>query len=151
MALESFNQGTTDSRLGSIFNPEQIILNPLSNVFEFIPEIPGDLGCLEATPNDQYIRYRVQVEGTSENVGFFEQNRYRGVRESFKFNLLVQQLIFLWGLVEAKFSPLENLMETKEDALYPTDDQVAALYRCRTQVEYAEYRILKSAKNLWWD
>jgi hypothetical protein len=151
MALDPFEQNSIDAKLSLIFNPEQIILNPLPDDFEFIPMEPGHLGQREYSTHLQENLNRSNIESLYNAIGFYEQNRYRGVRESFKLNLMHQQVSYLWSWMNNKLRPIENVQVTREMGLYPNENQIAEIYHNLASIQFVEYLRIKSDKVRWFE
>ena len=76
--------------------------------------------------------------------------RYRGPRESQKFNLMIQQIT----AVSAFFLPLmrsaEGLLKSCERSLtVPTNSEIAVFYHIREQLRFKEYLLLKDSSVNW--
>ena len=114
------------------------------------PEVPGDLGNLESE-----LSYKVLMEKALLLLAMSDtlkpiNHRYRGHRESTKFNFYQQKILCICGalsnLIRTKFN---NLYTVELTQLYPTDSEISQLYHIREQMKFREWSLLKDQSSKW--
>lgn len=115
-----------------------------------IPEVPGDLGSIYTTLNT----YLLLVESRRENASFNGMtkinNRYRGHREAFKYNLIMQKLAAISAQLYLILKSANDTLKTRETVdAYPTDTEVAEIYHIQAQIKFKEWMLLKQEDKKW--
>lgn len=86
----------------------------------------------------------------TEVVPFHWNHRFKGHREAFKFNLVLQQTLStiskFTNLSKALMNTLESLERT---VMYPTDEEISLFYGTWVQLKFREYHILRDANVRW--
>lgn len=113
-------------------------------------ETEGDLGSAYMDLN----RYLLLAESKRENSSFngvsHVNHRYRGHRESNKFNLMMQKVVTICASLFLSLRAANQILKTRElDDMYPTDTEIAELYHTRVQITFKEWQLLKDDDKRW--
>jgi len=112
------------------------------------PDVPGDLGTIRQTFSQALFAKECFRSNSSENILVATNHRYRGHRESNKFNLNLQSIL----CTIVKFSEIlrskDSNLNTRERT-YPTDDDLSKMNHIREQLRYIEWALLKDTGTKW--
>jgi hypothetical protein len=113
-------------------------------------ETSGDLGTAYLDLN----RYLLLAESKRENSDFNDvshvNHRYRGHRESNKFNLIMQKVVTVCARLFLSLRSANQVLKVREmDDMYPTDTEIAELYHTRIQIVFKEWQLLKDDDKRW--
>lgn len=120
-------------------------------------QTPGDLGYRFVTNQTQDLLTRAYRSNSSLNLFHNWNHRFRGQREAFKFNLLMQQVGALSALVFCTLEPRNRAIRSREfltgptHSATPTSSEVALICHIRAQIDFKEYLLLKDADILWFN
>jgi len=119
------------------------------------PEIAGNLGQRLITNQTADLVQRAYRANSSSNVQRSWNHRYRGQRESFKFNLLMQQVLALSAWSFTVLEPINRSLRTAEFRTgpqrsdTPTSSEYALIYHIRLQQDFKEWLLLRDADVKW--
>jgi hypothetical protein len=136
-----------------------IVQSPNPNINEFIytsqPEVPGDLGQQSLSSQTQDFQARSFRSNASANIQRPWNHRFRGEREAFKFNLLIQQVLSLAAYAFYILEPWNRLMKVREflagtgSSSTPANSEIALIYHITLQLEFKEWQNLKDSDVRW--
>lgn len=117
----------------------------------FQQEIPGDLGELFSDAVQNSFISQSLRKSAAENFFAPRNHRYRGVREAWKFNLAMQQLI---TLIASTFTTLKTKyanLKVSETTIMPSATELAVIYHCREQLRFQEWIVQKDEDKEWFE
>lgn len=145
MSVEAYNQKLIDNQGLETFVPDPLV-QPRA-----VEDVPGHLGQVPLTAAQaQYIRDAFR-NGRDFTEAYHENVRYRGPRESVKFNLAIQTVVRLGALIQSTLAELEETAPTRLTGLYLSETELARLMHAKMQIWFAEYLALKSSNNMWFE
>lgn len=114
-------------------------------------DIPGDLGTLYLDKN-KFLLLRESLRENASYSGVPDVNiRYRGHRESNKFNLVIQRLVTVCAYFYLELRSCNVVLTTRElDDMYPTDTEVSCIYHVQSQISFKEWMLLKDDNKRWY-
>lgn len=116
---------------------------------EVLSEIPGDLGRLYLNLN-RFLLLAESRRKTPETNFYPLNHRFRGHRESHKFNLLLQKLI---TLCVSMYETLRNSnidLKAIESSPYPSNTEVMEYYHITQQIRFKEWLLTKDEDKKWY-
>lgn len=119
--------------------------------------VPGDLGQRLITNQTADLVQRAYRVNSAENVQRSWNHRFRGQREAFKFNLLMQQVLTLSALVFATLEPRNRSLRVQEFLTGPAssttaaNSEVALICHIRAQIDFKEWLLLRDADIKWFN
>lgn len=116
-----------------------------------VKEVPGDLGALGQSEEMANLAVQAIQQSRGLNIPSQTNCRFRGPRESNKFQLVAQALLWLAAQVKLTMQPIEAEIETKLLNQYPTDDDLASIQHAIAQLKFLEYLKLRSTKIRWFE
>lgn len=118
---------------------------------KYTAELPGNLGSLFTDDAQQSLISTALRISSAENFFRPRNHRYRGVREAWKFNLAMQQLMTLvaytFTILKTKYAALK----VTETAIMPTSSELAVIYHCREQLRFQEWIVQKDDDREWFE
>lgn len=116
-----------------------------------IEAIPGDLGQRHIGGSTQVLIAQAIRKTSSDNLFRPWNHRYRGHREAWKFNLIIQQLQAVGAKLFLLLKGKNDNLKISEQEIMPTEAEIALVYHCREQVRFHEWRLLKDANRSWFE
>jgi hypothetical protein len=118
---------------------------------------PGDLGDIQISILGETLQARSLRQIASENLPFFPRFRYRGQRESFKFQLIIQSLsttaASMYLQLRTKFYSLRN-SETQiqvQSTTNPSTSELSQIYHVMEQITFKEWLLIKDTDERWFN
>lgn len=96
-----------------------------------------------------YLRAKSIREIASLNIMRPWNHRYRGNREAFKFNLILQRLLATSAICFNTLKDRDVPLRNREIVVGPTDAEVALFYHIREQIRFREYMMLRDSNTRW--
>lgn len=114
-----------------------------------VAEIPGDLGCVGLSEEAANFSVQAVQQSRGLNIASTSNCRYRGPRESVKFNLMAQSVLWLASQVKLTLQPVESEIAEKRVNTHPTDEDVALIRHALEQLRFLEYLKLRGNRRKW--
>jgi hypothetical protein len=113
-------------------------------------EIAGDLGETYLNLNRHLLLSEARRDSAAFNGISHVNHRYRGHRESNKFNLMMQKVVTICNALFFPLRAANQILKTRElDDMYPTDTEIAELYHTSVQIMFKEWQLLKDDDKRW--
>ena len=145
MSVDIYN-----AKLDAAQGLDNFIVPPGSEPTEIIGD-PRDLGTIERTLERVLDLREARRDNSLQNLGVWENHRYRGPRESYKFNLLLQNIVALGGYVDQSIRGFEAVADSINRQTYETDENLSNLYHLQRQVEFEEFLLSRSSGVQWFE
>lgn len=117
---------------------------------EVIAEIPGDLGTRSRTQSTDLLLKEAYRSNASLNLFRPWNHRYRGHRESNKFNLNIQNLLLVSAQTYRTLRSADEALQALEmTTLYPPDADITNIYHIHAQLVFKEWMLLKDDNINW--
>lgn len=114
------------------------------------PEIGGDLGSLYLDNNKFQLLSEARRRSSFFNGISRVNNRYRGHRESGKFNLIIQKFLTISCSLFSTLKPANTSLTTTELAdTYPTEEEIQHIQHINIQITYKEWLLMKDDDKRW--
>lgn len=139
-----------DAPLASDITSQTLSSVETSSEKSYSADIPDSLGTMPSSSN-QSLTYAESLRENSNNNGMVTVNhRFRGHREAYKFNLLMQKILTACGNLFLILRQANNrLTEQELNSVYPTETEVALITHIREQVRFKEWLLLKDDNQKW--
>jgi hypothetical protein len=135
--------------VNSIFNNGITLSGSIDDSSILVPEIPGDLGQEQITLRDFNMLQTSLRDNINSNLYYARNDRFRGQRESIKFNYTIQQSLSCCVNNFLVLRDSDTALKTAEFSIYPSNNEISNINHIRLQMNFREWLILKDQNNVW--
>ena len=151
--MSLYNQGI-DQAAPKVDGVDGLQLGPdgkvTSVIFDYLEQDTGlDLSNRNRTIERSRLLFKANRENASENLFTRQNHRFRGNRESYKFNLAMNRFLAVQVNTLLTLKNSKVIAQNNELSVYPTYTEMRYFYAARSRCRFAEYQILKSADQKW--
>lgn len=139
----------TDERLAPLHEIYRRHVRSISNDRPEIPEVTGNLGTRAKSYDGIELLATARRSGAYSDVYWAERSRYRGRRESGKFNLLIQYVLDFATRTGRSVRASRDAMLANNTTVALTDAEIANVQHVRQQIRFKEWLLLRPDDARW--